>query len=129
MATLCVVFGKLLVDEQQLSPGGHMIATVLFGLVRDGKDDGDYAAVLKQAVGDNFEPGAIEVTPPMDESGEYNRPIDHAEFSKAVEAYYMQHVGPKASTFPFAGGKVNENLVIAPWETCFEVEDLAGGPW
>ena len=96
-----VTFHKCIQNSQDYgSNDQHMVSRVFFSLGVDQKQVGDYSADLKQAVGDDFETGAIEVGPPQG----YQGPFDHAGFADAAAKYFRSLVGASASGIRIVGG-------------------------
>lgn len=77
-----------------------MVSRVRFSIDVDGKHMGDFEAQLKQAVGDDYETGVIEVGPPVGYEGAFS----HSSFAAEAEAYFRSLVGGSGSGIRVEGG-------------------------
>jgi hypothetical protein len=90
MPNFTAKFHKLLQDSQDLgSNDDYMVSRVFFTLEVDGKNVGDYTAILKQAVGSDFNDANIEVGPPTN----YDGPFNHQGFSRVAQHYFNTTIG------------------------------------
>lgn len=118
-------FSECIQDSQDYAAGDdeHMVSRVFFTIALGGQRRGDFMADLKQTVGDDYETGAIEVSPPRDKSGEtYDGPMSHACFAQGAEKYFRSLVGSAGSGIHISGGSTNirmrdnHYLVAFDWE-------------
>jgi hypothetical protein len=119
-------------DSQELgSDDEHMVSRVFFGLKLDEAPKGDFITDLKQAVGDTFEGGTIEVGPPTGLDGSvYTGPFSQQNFADETASYFRGLVGSAGraiSVGPGAGNvRMMNNTYEAHHSVTFEVSDLAG---
>jgi hypothetical protein len=97
MPTATVTFLKIHQDSQDFgSDDDHMVSRIFFDLEIDGSKYQNLSADIKQTIGEDYESGPLEVSPPHG----YNGPFHFQDFQKAVEDCYRSQVG--------SGGAVSE---------------------
>ena len=124
MATATIQFHKCILDSQDYgSDDEHMVSRVFLTLETEGRTYADLTVDLKQAVGESFEGGVLEVSLPRG----YDGSVNYLKFRDAVEAYYRRRVGSQASGGMHISGASNIrmfNIVFKIPETAtFEYSD------
>jgi hypothetical protein len=106
MSIVRVRFHGCIQDSQEYgSDDEHMISRVFFDMEVDGQGYEGLHVDIKQAVGSSYETGPMEVDSPK--GTKYRGPFDHQAFSEAVEKYYRDLVGSKASASRRGRGSQN----------------------
>jgi hypothetical protein len=83
-------FHRCIQDSQDYgSDDEHMVSRVFLTVEAEGRAYTDLTVDIKQAVGESFEQGVLEVSRPRG----YDGALDYAEFRRAVEAYFRSLVG------------------------------------
>ena len=94
MSVAVIHFHETIQDSQDFgSSDEHMVSRVYFSIEVDGRRFDDLTVDVKQAVGESYETGPLEVARPQ----AYKGPLDYAAFGKEVEAYYRRCVGSGTS--------------------------------
>jgi hypothetical protein len=85
VATATIRFHKCIQDSQDYgSDDEHMVSRVFLDLEADGETYNGLTVDIKQTVGDDFEGGKLEVSPPRG----YDGSLNYAAFREAVERYF-----------------------------------------
>ena len=123
-----ITFHKCIQDSQDLGTAqiskAHMISRVFFILEIDDKKFEDMYVDVKQPFGTDFEKCPVEVFSPV---GSYHGPMNHEQFSEAVEKYYRSIIGSQGSGIRIGSGAKNirmRNNIIGKTEvTEIELSD------
>ncbi len=128
MAKARITFHRCIQDSQDLGTDkvrdDHMISMVFFTLEMDDKKFEEMYVDVKQPFGTDFKKYPVEVSPPV---GSYNGPINHDQFSDAVEKYYRSCIGSKGSGFRISSDAKNiimrGNIVNTTMVSEIEISD------
>ncbi len=128
MPIATIRFNRCIQDSQDYgSDDEHMVSRVFLTLEAGGKVYPNLTVDIKQTVGDRFESGALEVSPPKGYGGSLN----YAAFREAVERYYRSLVGSQGSGIGIAGGtniRMRNNQFVKAVTATFEYK-VASAPW
>lgn len=96
-----IIFHSCLQDAQEYgSDNEYMVSRIFFSLVFQDKMLDNLFADIKQTVGDDFEKGQLEVSPPQG----IKQTIDYSIFRDLVEKYYRSLVGKQGRSIRIEGG-------------------------